>query len=94
MKRKTADRLLYAAIAAGTALVCIFNEVMAGVVVLVSAIGIIAIMRDKLVWEIYHEEAVEESDRMAEQRYQDMVASTEYHVVYDRYVVLGKGYQK
>ena len=94
MKRKTADRLLYAAIAAGTAIVCIFNEVMAGVVVLVSAIGIIAIMRDKLVRGIYHEEAAEEAERMAEQRYQDMVASTEYHVVYDRYVVLGKGYQK
>jgi hypothetical protein len=46
------------------------------------------------VWEIYHEEAAEEAERMAEQRYQDMVASTEYHVVYDRYVVLGKGYQK
>ena len=75
-------------------MICVFNEVMAGVVVLVSAIGIIAIMRDKLVREVYHEEAVEESDRMAEQRYQDMVASTEYHVVYDRYVVLGKGYQK
>lgn len=94
MKMKTADRLLYAAIAAGTALVCIFNEVMAGVVVLVSAIGIIAIMRDKLVRGIYHEEAVEESDRMAEERFEEMVENTEYHVVYDRYVVLGKGYQK
>ena len=93
MKVKTADRLLYAAIAAGTALVCIFNEVMAGVVVLVSAIGIIAIMRDKLVREIYHEEAVEESDRMAEQRYRDMVAHTHYHVEYRKYIGLGKGYK-
>lgn len=93
MKRKTADRLLYAAIAAGTALVCIFNEVMAGVVVLVSAIGIMVIMRDKIVREIYHEEAVEESDRMAEQRYQDMVAHTHYHVEYRKYIGLGKGYK-
>lgn len=89
-----ANKILYIALIAGTLMICVFNEVMAGVVVLVSAIGIIAIMRDKLVREVYHEEAVEESDRMAEQRYQDMVASTEYHVVYDRYVVLGKGYQK
>ena len=93
MKRKTADRLLYAAIAAGTALVCIFNEVMAGVVVLVSAIGIIAIMRDKLVRGIYHEEAVEEAERMAEQRYQDMVAHTHYHVEYRKYIGLGNGYK-
>lgn len=93
MNRKTADRLLYAAIAAGTALVCIFNEVMAGVVVLVSAIGIIAIMRDKLVREIYNEEAAEEAERMAEQRYQDMVAHTHYHVEYRKYIGLGKGYK-
>lgn len=93
MKRKTADRLLYAAIAAGTAIVCIFNEVMAGVVVLVSAIGIIAIMRDKLVREIYHEEAAEEAERMAEQRYRDMVEHTHYHVEYRKYIGLGKGYK-
>lgn len=93
MKMKTADRLLYAAIAAGITLLCVYSTVILGVVILISAIGIMVIMRDKLSLAVYHEEAVEEAERMAEQRYQDMVASTEYHVVYDRYVVLGKGYK-
>lgn len=89
-----ATKLIYAALIAGTVLVCVFNEVMAGVVVLVSAIGIIAIMRDKIVREIYHEEAAEEAERMADELYNDMMENTEYHVQYDRFVVLGKGYNK
>ena len=89
-----ANKILYIALIAGTLMICVFNEVMAGVVVLVSAIGIIAIMRDKLVREVYHEEAVEESDRMADARYREEIENTEYHVMYDRYVVLGKGYKK
>ncbi len=93
MNRKTADRLLYAAIAAGITLLCVYSTVILGVVILISAIGIMVIMRDKLAREVYREEAAEEADRMAEQRYQDMVAHTHYHIVYKRYVGLGKGYK-
>lgn len=93
MKRKTADRLLYAAIAAGIALLCVYSTVILGVVILISAIGIMVIMRDKIARAVYHEEAVEEAERMAEQRYQDMVAHTHYHVEYRKYIGLGKGYK-
>ena len=93
MKRKTADRLLYAAIAAGITLLCVYSTVILGVVILISAIGIMVIMRDKLAREVYSEEAAEEAERMAEQRYQDMVAHTHYHIEYKRYVMLGKGYK-
>lgn len=89
-----ATKLIYAALIAGTVLVCAFNETFAGVLVLLSALIAIAIMRDKLARAIYHEEAAEEAERMAEQRYQDMVAHTHYHIEYKRYVALGKGYNK
>ena len=88
-----ATKLIYAALIAGTVLVCAFNETFAGVLVLLSALIAIAIMRDKLARAIYHEEAVEEAERMADELYNDMVENTEYHVQYDRFVVLGKGYK-
>jgi hypothetical protein len=88
-----ATKLIYAALIAGTVLVCAFNETFAGVLVLFSALIAIAIMRDKIAREIYREEAAEEAERMAEQRYQDMVAHTHYHVEYRKYIGLGKGYK-
>ena len=78
---------------AGTVLCCVFNECLSGVLILIAAIIAIFIMREILIRETYREEAVEEAERMAEQRYQDMVAHTHYHVEYRKYIGLGKGYK-
>lgn len=88
-----ATKLIYAALIAGTVLVCAFNETFAGVLVLFAAIIIIFMMRERLVRETYREEADEEGDRLAEERFEEMVENTEYHVHFDQYVVLGKGYK-
>ena len=90
------EKLIWALLIAGTVLCCVFNEILAGVIVLVAAIIAIFIMREILIRETYREEADEDGDRMADERFEEMVenATTQYRVHYDRYVVLGKGYQK
>ena len=88
-----ATKLIYAALIAGTSLVCVFNEIFAGVLVLVAAVIIIFLMRERLLRETYREEADEEGDRLAEERFEEMVENTEYHVYFEQYVVLGKGYK-
>lgn len=88
-----ANKILYAALIAGTLMICVFNIVFFGVLVLFAALVAIAIMREILIRETYREEAEEDADRMADEEYEALIESTEYHVHFDRYIVLGKGFK-
>lgn len=93
MKQKTADRIVYLLLIIGTVLCCAFQEIMAGVVLLVAAIGLIAVLWVRFLADVLADEAEEEAERIAQERFDEMVETTEYHVEYRRYVCLGKGYK-
>ncbi len=93
MKQKTADRITYALLAVGTALVCAYNDILAGVILLTAFIGIVAVLWVRFLADVIADEADERAEEMAEQRYQEMIENTEYHVEYRQFVGLGKGYK-
>lgn len=62
---------------------------------LLLVLGVIAFA---LMWVLAMREAFDssvddEADRLADERFRDMVAGTEYRVHYDRYIVCGQGYE-
>ena len=77
----------------GTVLCCAFQEIMAGVVLLVAAIGLIAVLWVRFLADVLADEAEERAEEMAEQRYQELIENTKYHVEYRQFVGLGKGYK-
>ena len=85
--------LTWALLIAGLVLICAYDETMTGVLVLLLAVGIIFAMREAIIRDTCREEAEEEAERMADELYNDMMENTEYHVQYDRFVVLGKGFK-
>lgn len=86
-------RAAYLLTAAGTLICCAFNEIMAGVLLLLAAVGVIAGLWLKMQRETDRDEVEERAERLAEERYQEMVDNTEYHIEFKRYVGLGKGYE-
>ena len=93
MKQKTADRITYALLAVGTAIVCAYNDILAGVILLTAFIGIVAVLWVRFIADVLSDEAEEEAERIAQERFDEMVENTEYHVEYRQYVGLGKGYK-
>lgn len=93
MKQKTFDRIVYALLAIGTAIVCAFNEIMAGIVLLVAAIGLIAVLWVRFIADVIADEAEERAEEIAEERFQAFIDSAEFRVDEQRYIGLGKGYQ-
>lgn len=93
MKQKTADRITYALLAVGTALVCAYNDILAGVILLTAFIGIVAVLWVRFIADVLADEADERAEEIAEERYREMVENTEYHVEYRQFVGLGKGYK-
>lgn len=93
MKQSNPYRVAYLLIAAGTLICCAFNEVMAGVLLLLAAVGVMAGMWLRLQRETDRDEIEERIERLAEERYQEMLSNTEYRVEFKRYVGLGKGYE-
>jgi uncharacterized membrane protein len=93
MKQKTADRITYALLAVGTALVCAYNDILAGVILLTAFIGIVAVLWVRFIADVLSDEADERAEEIAEERYREMVENTEYHVEYRQFVGLGKGYK-
>lgn len=93
MKQKTADRITYALLAIGTAIVCAYNDILAGVILLTAFIGIVAVLWVRFIADVIADEADERAEEIAEERYREMVENTEYHVEYRQYVGLGKGYK-
>ena len=93
MKQKHIDRITYLLLIIGTALCCVFSDTLAGIVVLIAGVGIIAVLWIRFIAAVLLDEAKEEAERLAEERFQEMVENTEYHVEYRRYVCLGKGFK-
>lgn len=89
---KRSDRIITIMLLGGMALLTRHSTVMAGVLLIVSAICVLAVLYIRLMRDVYREEADEEADRMAELRYQEMLDHTEYRVWWQSYVGLGKGY--
>lgn len=93
MKQKTADRITYALLAVGTALVCAYNDILAGVVLLTAFIGIVAALWVRFIADVLSDVAEEEAERIAQERYQAYIDSTDFRVDEQRYIGLGKGYK-
>lgn len=93
MKQKTADRITYALLAVGTALVCAYNDILAGVVLLTAFIGIVAVLWVRFFADVLADEAEEHAEELAEQRFQAFIDSAEFRVDEQRYIGLGKGYK-
>ena len=74
------DRIVTALLLTGTALLTRHSTVMAGVLLILTAIGTLTVLYIRIMRDVYREEADEQAERMAEQRYQEMIDSTEYRV--------------
>lgn len=93
MKQKTADRITYALLAVGTAIVCAYNDILAGVILLTAFIGIVAALWVRFFADVLADEADERAEEIAEERFQAFIDSAEFRVDEQRYIGLGKGYQ-
>jgi uncharacterized membrane protein len=93
MKQKTADRITLALLAVGTAIVCAYSDILAGVILLTAFIGIVAVLWVRFIADELSDEANDLAEEIAEERYREMVENTEFHVEYRRYVCLGKGFK-
>lgn len=93
MKQKTFDRIVYALLAIGTAIVCAYNDILAGVILLTAFIGIVAALWVRFFADVLADEAEEEAERIAQERFEAYIDSTEFRVDEQRYIGLGKGYQ-
>lgn len=93
MKRKTADRITWALLAVGTAIVCAYNDILAGVILLTAFIGIVAVLWVRFIADVLADEAEEEAERIAQERFEAYIGSTEFRVDEQRYIGLGKGYK-
>ncbi len=92
MKQKTADRITYALLAVGTALVCAYNDILAGVILLTAFIGIVAVLWVRFIADVIADEANDLAEEIAEERYQAYIDSIEYRVTIPQLIALGKGY--
>lgn len=93
MKQKTAERITWALLAVGTAIVCAYSDILAGVILLTAFIGIVAALWVRFIADVLADEAEEEAERIAQERFDEMVENTEYRVEYQKYIGLGKGYK-
>lgn len=81
-------------LAIGTALACQYAQTLAACILLIVFIGIIAVMWVRFYASIIDDEAEEKAERMAEQRFDEMVENAEIRVDFRQSVVLGKGFDK
>lgn len=93
MKQKTYDRLMRALLAIGTAVCCAYQQWVAALILLVVFLGILAVLWVRFIADVLADEAREDAERMAQERFDEMVENTEYHVEYRQFVGLGKGYK-
>lgn len=93
MKQKTADRITWALLAIGTALTCQFAQTLAAVILLVCFVGILAVLWLRQQRSDDRDEIEERAEKLAQERYLEYIASTEFRVDEQRYIGLGKGYK-
>ena len=67
----------------GVAACCVYGQTLAAVLLIVAFIGILAVLWVDVV-----------SDVKAEEKFEQMVESTEYRVFWDSAIVCGKGYHE
>ena len=91
-RRRKSDTVLVLLLFTGIALLSSKSTVAAGVSLILIFAGILAVLWTNLMRDTYIEEAREEGERIAEERFQEMVDHTEYRVTFKQYVGLGKGY--
>lgn len=68
--------------------------VVAGLCLILIAVGVMIRIYLAQMQEILLEEADERADRLAEERFRQMVAHTEYRVSFRQFVGLGKGFEE
>ena len=78
----------------GAAVLGIYNEVFMGTMLLVSAIGLIAIMVVKATRDIFREEAEEYAEELADKMFEDAINNADIRVKQEMYIVYGKGFQR
>jgi hypothetical protein len=61
---------------------------------LVSAIGLIAIMVVKATRDIFREEAEEYAEELADKMFEDAISNADIRVKQEMYIVYGKGFQR
>ena len=88
------ERATWILLAIGTAIVCAYNDILAGVILLAVFIGIVAVLWVRFYAAIIEDDAEERAEEMAERRFQEMVDSAEIRVNFKQSVILGKGYEK
>ena len=88
------ERATWILLAIGTAIVCAYNDILAGVIMLAVFLGIVAVLWVRFYAAIIEDDAEERAEEMAERRFQEMVDSAEIRVNFKQSVILGKGYEK
>jgi predicted membrane protein len=88
------DKLVIGLFLIGAVLLAFDCMTIAGVIVILLAVGILVDMYVAMMREVYYEEAQEEAERMAEERFNEMINNTEYRVWWHSYVGLGKGFDE
>lgn len=81
-------KIMFTLLAVGELLLLKYDETMSGVVFLAVALGIISIMAIKYNYMIAQEEIEDRAEELAD----EMFENAEYHVEYESYIGLGKGY--
>lgn len=92
MKQKTFDRIVYLLLVIGTALVCAYNDILAGVILMVAFIGIVAVLWVRFYASIIEDDAEERAEEMAQERFEAYIDGIEYRVTVQQAIVCGKGY--
>lgn len=88
------ERATWILLAIGTAIVCAYNDILAGVIMLAVFLGIVAVLWVRFYAAIIEDDAAERAEELAEERYQEYINSTEYRVHVKQAVVCGKGFEK
>lgn len=88
------ERATWILLAIGTAIVCAYNDILAGVILLAVFLGIVAVLWVRFYAAIIEDDAEERAEELAEQRFEEMVNSAEIRVNFKQSVILGKGYEK
>ena len=88
-----ATTITWVLLAIGTAIVCAYNNILAGVILLAVFLGIVAVMWVRFFADILQDEAQERAEELAEQRYQEMIDNAEVRVTVRQSIVCGKGFK-
>ena len=87
------ERATWILLAIGTAIVCAYNDILAGVILLAVFIGIVAVLWVRFYASIIEDDAEERAEELAEERYQEMIDNAEVRVTVRQSIVCGKGFE-